>query len=112
MCSFLDVIATPKNYYVVMERVAGQDLFEQMMVESFSHIDTREIIFQILQALKTLHEKGRIHKDLKMENVMVDMHSPKEPMSPGSKSAATAGRRRSWSEQAHTTMEPTSPNSP
>merc|ERR1719163_554788 len=34
--------------------------------------DTREVVRQILEALRVMHGTGRIHKDLKLENVMVD----------------------------------------
>jgi len=91
ICQFIDVIATKTNYYVVMEKVSGHDLFETMRREKMTQQSVREIIFQILEALKSFHAEGRIHKDLKLENVMVDMQSIKEPGSPG----ALASRRRS-----------------
>ncbi|CAK0904387.1 unnamed protein product [Prorocentrum cordatum] len=77
ICELMEVIETDKNYYVAMEKVDGQDLFETMMQENIRHVDAREIVKQILLALDILHSAGRIHKDLKLENVMVDMDSPK-----------------------------------
>lgn len=94
ICEYLDVISTDSTYYVVMEKVEGQDLSEQINVGRISHADSREIVFQIIQALHALHNQGRIHKDLKLENVMVDMNAAKEPCSPGS---------------AHQDASPTSP---
>mmetsp|Transcript_132924 Transcript_132924/g.231002 ORF Transcript_132924/g.231002 Transcript_132924/m.231002 type:complete len:370 (-) Transcript_132924:64-1173(-) len=85
ICQLIDVIATRHNYYVVMEKVEGKDLFEQMADEHMQQSDVREVVYQILDALKVLHTQGRIHKDLKLENVMVDMNSTKEPCSPGGK---------------------------
>lgn len=91
VCQYYDCIVTPKAYYVVMEKVRGQDLFEQVCQEKMQVADAREVIYQIVQALQGMHTVGRIHKDLKLENVMVDMNSTKEPASPvGRKS-----RRRS-----------------
>eukprot|EP00930_Biecheleria_cincta_P040818 TRINITY_DN27959_c0_g1_i1.p1 TRINITY_DN27959_c0_g1~~TRINITY_DN27959_c0_g1_i1.p1 ORF type:complete len:367 (-),score=55.94 TRINITY_DN27959_c0_g1_i1:168-1268(-) len=89
ICQYLDVIATDSTYYVVMEKVEGQDLSEQINHARMSHADAREIVFQIVQALQTLHNEGRIHKDLKLENVMVDMRAGKEPCSPGSAHAVS-----------------------
>eukprot|EP00928_Gymnodinium_smaydae_P048512 TRINITY_DN3243_c0_g1_i2.p1 TRINITY_DN3243_c0_g1~~TRINITY_DN3243_c0_g1_i2.p1 ORF type:complete len:375 (-),score=66.42 TRINITY_DN3243_c0_g1_i2:57-1181(-) len=108
MCQFLDVVRTPTNYYVVMEKVEGQDLFEQMNKERIRHADAREIVFQILEAVNTLHERGRIHKDLKLENVMVDMNAIKEPSSPG------AAKRFSQVSASPKTKgkQPLSPSSP
>jgi len=84
ICQYLDVISTDSTFYVVMEKVEGQDLSEQINHARMSHADAREVVFQIVQALQALHNEGRIHKDLKLENVMVDMHAAKEPCSPGS----------------------------
>mmetsp|Transcript_57896 Transcript_57896/g.130849 ORF Transcript_57896/g.130849 Transcript_57896/m.130849 type:complete len:379 (-) Transcript_57896:109-1245(-) len=92
MCHFIDVFETKENYYVVMEKVEGRDLFEQMASERLRINDAREILFQILTAVKAMHDAGRIHKDLKLENVMVDMDSSprKVPPSPGSCTSSMA----------------------
>lgn len=91
MCQYYEVIETKENYYVVMEKVEGMDLFEQMAAERVSQVDAREIVRQILTALQAMHQQGRIHKDLKLENVVVDMDSPKRraAMSPGGASGGS-----------------------
>jgi len=81
MCQFLEVLETNDMYYVVMEKVEGQDLFEQMVNEEIKQVDAREILRQILDALKTMHSSGRIHKDLKLENVVVNMDDPSKKVS-------------------------------
>jgi len=73
MCEFMEVLETPARYLVVMEKVDGKDLYEQMEERKISHVDAREIVRQTLLALQTMHKSGRIHKDLKAENVMVDI---------------------------------------
>mmetsp|Transcript_86473 Transcript_86473/g.242033 ORF Transcript_86473/g.242033 Transcript_86473/m.242033 type:complete len:390 (+) Transcript_86473:70-1239(+) len=95
LCEFYEVLETREKYYVVMEKVEGRDLFEQMASEGLTILDSREIIRQILEAVRTLHADGRIHKDLKIENVMVDFESPKRKSSIGSikSSADDSGRK-------------------
>jgi len=83
VCEFYDVVETKENYYVVMEKVSGRDLFEQLAAERMRQADAREVVYQVLCALKGFHAAGRIHKDLKLENVMVDMNSPEVSHSPG-----------------------------
>mmetsp|Transcript_60961 Transcript_60961/g.137667 ORF Transcript_60961/g.137667 Transcript_60961/m.137667 type:complete len:288 (+) Transcript_60961:2-865(+) len=99
MCTLYELIETKQNYYVVMEKVEGRDLFECMAREKLSVKDARDITFQILTAVKSLHDAGRIHKDLKLENVMVDRSSP--PTSPGTVKIIDFDTVQDW--------EPTSP---
>eukprot|EP00929_Paragymnodinium_shiwhaense_P020687 TRINITY_DN13700_c0_g1_i1.p1 TRINITY_DN13700_c0_g1~~TRINITY_DN13700_c0_g1_i1.p1 ORF type:complete len:466 (+),score=131.77 TRINITY_DN13700_c0_g1_i1:108-1505(+) len=73
LCQLFEVLETPVKYYIVMEKVPGRDIFEQMCLGRPKMVDSREIVRQILVALAALHASGRIHKDLKIENVVVDM---------------------------------------
>lgn len=75
LCHYYEVCETRELYYVFMERVEGKDLFEQMANGDISHRDSREIIRQVLEGLAALHAHGRVHKDLKLENVMVEFGS-------------------------------------
>lgn len=79
MCEYLAVYETSAKYYVVMERVKGMDLFEHMQLWKFQQEDAREILFQMLKALRAMHALGRIHRDLKDANVVVDLSSTKMP---------------------------------
>jgi len=74
-----EVLEDAKAYYVVMEKVSGQDLFESIAGKALLPVqEIKEILCQILVGLAELHAEGRIHKDLKLENVMLD-RSPKTP---------------------------------
>lgn len=77
ICELVEVIDTETSYYIVMERVDGRDLFEEVADNPMNHVDVRETVYQILEAVNAMHGAGRIHKDLKLENVMIDMDSPK-----------------------------------
>lgn len=71
VCELGEVIETSRNYYVVMDRIEGQDLFETATKDYVGHAEAREIVRQVLVGLQVLHGAGLMHKDLKMENVMV-----------------------------------------
>ena len=59
-----------------MELVEGMDLWDVLREKGRLPIDeAKAILRQLLQAVQDLHSRGYIHKDLKLENVMVD--SPK-----------------------------------
>lgn len=79
-----EVFEDANAYYVVMEKVEGTDLFELLDAEGrISIMESRAILRKLLKAVFELHAKGCIHKDLKLENVMVDK-SPRSPASPKS----------------------------
>lgn len=87
-----EVVEDAHAYYVVMEKVEGMDLFELLDSEGrISIAEARAILRKLLQAVQALHAKGCIHKDLKLENVMVDK-SPKDSQSPKSSKSKKSGR--------------------
>lgn len=69
----LEVFADATSYFVVMERVAGADLFELSRATGgcMMAADVREVLLQLLKAVATLHGRGAVHRDVKLENVMV-----------------------------------------
>eukprot|EP00747_Dinoflagellata_sp_TGD_P138114 gnl/TRDRNA2_/TRDRNA2_175751_c3_seq25.p1 gnl/TRDRNA2_/TRDRNA2_175751_c3~~gnl/TRDRNA2_/TRDRNA2_175751_c3_seq25.p1 ORF type:complete len:645 (-),score=136.64 gnl/TRDRNA2_/TRDRNA2_175751_c3_seq25:319-2073(-) len=77
VCQLYEVLEDPKAYYVVMEKVEGDDLCDAIDDAGQIPIPKCKIIVrQLLTSLDHLHTKGVIHKDLKLENVMMD-ESPK-----------------------------------
>jgi len=73
ICKLYEVLEDVDAYYVVMEKCAGQDLFESLHSDSKMSIDeSKAIMVQILNALADLHAEGLVHKDLKLENIMID----------------------------------------
>jgi calcium/calmodulin-dependent protein kinase I len=76
------VLEDSKAFWVIMEKVTGQDLFEQMSGSGLLPMcEVREVMRQLLSALKELHDRGAIHKDLKLENVMFN-RTQQDPASP------------------------------
>lgn len=79
-----EVLEDDEAFYVVMEKVAGNDLFETLESEGRIQMAlTKNLMRQMLSALSHLHLHNAIHKDLKLENVMVDLSSLNVPKQPG-----------------------------
>jgi serine/threonine protein kinase len=90
-------------YYVVMEKVEGADLFETLSHEGLMPTcEVKEVMRQLLTALTELHGQGLIHKDLKLENVMIErcgMYSDFQPT--GGKDACVESHENERQLQSH-----------
>lgn len=77
-----DVLEDEKNYYIVMERCNGGELFDFLQTETdVPERECKRIMREILEAVNHIHEKGLIHRDIKPENIMFHDGS-KDPASP------------------------------
>eukprot|EP01118_Nematostelium_gracile_P020197 TRINITY_DN9724_c0_g1_i1.p1 TRINITY_DN9724_c0_g1~~TRINITY_DN9724_c0_g1_i1.p1 ORF type:complete len:270 (-),score=81.24 TRINITY_DN9724_c0_g1_i1:46-855(-) len=75
LVSFREHISDEENDYVVLDYIKGKDLLEFMESRSFKPLSekvVRKIAKRLMKSLRHCHEKGIIHKDLKLENVMID----------------------------------------
>ncbi|KAK9786189.1 hypothetical protein WJX73_005031 [Symbiochloris irregularis] len=65
-------------YYMILQYIDGVDLLEflQMYIEDTGHqlyeADAAEMVGAIADALRACHEADVVHRDVKMENVLVD----------------------------------------
>jgi len=69
----LDVFENPEYIYIVLEYLAGGDLFTYLDKRDFKITEdrARAIAHQIAVAVYYLHNYGIAHRDLKLENILM-----------------------------------------
>ncbi|KAG5724526.1 Serine/threonine-protein kinase MARK2 [Termitomyces sp. T112] len=68
-----EVIATESYIWIVTELCSGGELFDYLVEKGrLSEEETRLIFGQLCLAVAYLHERGIVHRDLKLENVLLD----------------------------------------
>ena len=78
-----DAIDTQKQLYLVIENVQGhilQDILKNQPMRMLSEKLAAKIFGQIIEALKCFHEMHIAHRDLKPDNIMVDVSNPSCPV--------------------------------
>jgi serine/threonine protein kinase len=66
-----DVFKDRERYYVVLENVAGGELFNQLMDRGFyTEADAAPLARQMFSALAHIHGQGFAHRDIKPENLL------------------------------------------
>eukprot|EP01127_Copromyxa_protea_P004764 TRINITY_DN1458_c0_g1_i2.p1 TRINITY_DN1458_c0_g1~~TRINITY_DN1458_c0_g1_i2.p1 ORF type:complete len:286 (-),score=64.71 TRINITY_DN1458_c0_g1_i2:117-974(-) len=67
------IFDTPENLFIVMELMEGGELYEEIIQRStFSEQEAAQIIQQLLSALVYLHDMDVVHRDLKLENLLLE----------------------------------------
>lgn len=71
-----EVLEDDKAFYIVSMRAPGSDLHESIRSKGeFSIEEARDIIYYLLEAVRFLHQCGAVHRDLKLENIVLDLES-------------------------------------
>ncbi|KAM4694304.1 hormonally up-regulated neu tumor-associated kinase homolog A-like [Discoglossus pictus] len=68
-----ETLETENSYYMVMELCLGGDLMDKICdKKKLEERDVRKYIRQIMSAVEHLHHHGVVHRDLKIENFLLD----------------------------------------
>ncbi|XP_056873133.1 hormonally up-regulated neu tumor-associated kinase isoform X5 [Takifugu flavidus] len=72
----LETLETENSYYMAMELCAGGDLMDRICEKKrLEEREVRRYVRQILSAVDHLHKYGIVHRDLKIENFLLDEHN-------------------------------------
>ncbi|CAD7963740.1 unnamed protein product [Amoebophrya sp. A120] len=77
VANVLDIIEDATSYFVVMEHVKGRDLFDYFVQDkiyekAYKIPLARQIAKELVQGMDELHSQGLVHKDIKLENIVLD----------------------------------------
>ncbi|KAF7836866.1 CBL-interacting serine/threonine-protein kinase 1 isoform X1 [Senna tora] len=68
-----EVFASKTKIYMVLEYVNGEDLFDRIASKGrLTEAEGRKLFQQLIDGVSYCHNKGVFHRDLKLENVLVD----------------------------------------
>ncbi|XP_063404988.1 hormonally up-regulated neu tumor-associated kinase-like [Mytilus trossulus] len=69
----LEIMETENSYYLVMEYCKGGDLMDYICQrKKLEEREAKRFIRQVISALDYLHRMGILHRDLKVENLLLD----------------------------------------
>ncbi|WWD16781.1 hypothetical protein CI109_101213 [Kwoniella shandongensis] len=70
-----DVIDTEKYIGIVLEYAGGGELFEYILANKYlKERDAQKLFAQLVSGVDYLHKKHIVHRDLKLENLLLDKH--------------------------------------
>ena len=71
--NLVDLFENSEYYYIVLDYMAGSDLFDYLQGRDFNLGEdrVRELTYQLALGIKYLHNYGIVHRDLKLENIMM-----------------------------------------
>ena len=71
--NLIEVLESKLTLYLVLELVSGGELFDKIKLEGKLNEDVaRHYYRQLISALEFMHERKICHRDLKLENLLVD----------------------------------------
>jgi len=68
----MEVVNTPDTLYLVLEHAQGGELFDSIVNKgSYTENEAKNMVRQILDAIRYVHDHGIAHRDLKPENLLL-----------------------------------------
>jgi eukaryotic-like serine/threonine-protein kinase len=77
ICQIYDIGDENGDPFIAMELLEGEPLSERLARGALPVPEAIGLALQVLDALKTLHERGIVHRDLKPSNVFMTAHGAK-----------------------------------
>ena len=72
----LETLETENYILIIMEDISGGDLLSFVKKRTKLNEKTSRIIFkQLINSLKFIHSKGIIHRDIKLDNILIDLNN-------------------------------------
>lgn len=69
----LEVFETEQNFLIVMEYMSGGDLLKYLKTNGkFSEEKCKKLFYQIVLGVNTIHKHGILHRDIKLDNIILD----------------------------------------
>lgn len=75
IATLYEYIDEPDFHYLVFQFIQGQDLFTYLEKLNFAprtETEARSTVSQILKALQHIHNRSIAHRDIKLENILID----------------------------------------
>eukprot|EP00403_Amphidinium_massartii_P008002 CAMPEP_0178419148 /NCGR_PEP_ID=MMETSP0689_2-20121128/25459_1 /TAXON_ID=160604 /ORGANISM="Amphidinium massartii, Strain CS-259" /LENGTH=392 /DNA_ID=CAMNT_0020040573 /DNA_START=64 /DNA_END=1238 /DNA_ORIENTATION=+ len=70
--NLIEVVQSDRSMWIVMECVEGGGLYDRIVkMDHFSEMVVSRIIKQVLHAVHYMHSMGIVHRDLKLENILL-----------------------------------------
>eukprot|EP00092_Neocalanus_flemingeri_P033410 GFUD01036326.1.p1 GENE.GFUD01036326.1~~GFUD01036326.1.p1 ORF type:complete len:312 (-),score=75.92 GFUD01036326.1:57-992(-) len=72
----LDYFDTPDCFYIVMERFNSKDLFDFISEQGpLPEALAKDLFSQLVDTVSLCHQKGVVHRDIKDENILIDINT-------------------------------------
>ena len=74
--SLYEIYESKKNIFLITEYISGQDLVQKLIIKKrFSEEETKQIFFQLLDALIYMHKMKICHRNLRTEHILFDKNN-------------------------------------
>src|SRR5689334_14037128 len=69
----VDLFENQDYFYIILEYMQGKDLYDYLLKRNFriTEVRAKELDLQLGESIKYMHSFGIIHRDIKLENIMM-----------------------------------------